>query len=52
MDNHEPETGLSFSYISLMIAPIGFVFIPLFARLLDPTTKRNLPTDDAATESA
>lgn len=44
--------AIGLSFISLMIAPIGFVFIPLFARVLDPTTKRNLPADDAATESA
>jgi len=44
--------AIGLSFISLMVAPIGFVFILLFARVLDPTTKRKLSTDDAATESA
>jgi hypothetical protein len=41
MDNHEPETGLSFERV---------VFFS--DRVLDPTTKRKLSTDDAAIESA
>lgn len=31
------------SFISIWIAPLGFIFIPLFARMLDPTSKKSKP---------
>jgi TMEM175 potassium channel family protein len=44
--------AIGLSFIGVAVAPLGFITIPLFARVLDPTTKRKLSTDDAATESA
>ena len=41
MDKDEPETGLSFEALS-----------PLFARVLDPTTKKSTDYTDAVEESA
>ena len=31
------------SFVSIWIAPLGFIFIPLFARMLDPTSKKPAP---------
>ncbi|HEX5832844.1 MAG TPA: TMEM175 family protein [Pyrinomonadaceae bacterium] len=46
--------AIALSFISVAVAPLGFISIPLFARLLDPTTKRKrkLSSDEEATESA
>ena len=44
--------AIGLSFIGVAVAPLGFISIPLFARLLDPTTKRKLSSDDTATESA
>ena len=33
-------TAIALSFVSVMLAPIGFGFIPLFARLFDPTAKK------------
>jgi uncharacterized membrane protein len=44
--------AIGLSFIGVAVAPLGFITIPLFARLLDPTTKRKLSTDDTVTESA
>jgi uncharacterized membrane protein len=43
--------AIALSFISVMVAPVGFVFIPLFARVLDPTTKKSTNYTDAV-ESA
>jgi uncharacterized membrane protein len=32
--------AIGLSFVSVLVAPIGFVFIPLFARVLDPTAKK------------
>ena len=44
--------AIGLSFIGVAVAPLGFISIPLFARLLDPTAKRTLSSDDTATESA
>ena len=43
--------AIALSFISVMVAPIGFVFIPLFARVLDPTRKKTTQYADVV-ESA
>jgi len=35
--------AIALSFISIFIAPLSFMFIPLFARVLDPTTKKTKP---------
>jgi uncharacterized membrane protein len=40
------------SFISILLAPISFAFIPVFARLLDPTTKKNKQEPATANEEA
>jgi hypothetical protein len=43
--------AIALSFISIFIAPISFVFIPIFARVLDPTarkTKSRPATEEAA----
>lgn len=44
--------AIGLSFIGVAVAPLGFISIPIFARLLDPTTKRKLSSDDTVTESA
>lgn len=39
------------SFISIVLAPISFAFIPIFARLLDPTSKKK-PQSATANEEA
>jgi hypothetical protein len=41
--------AIALSFVSVLVAPIGFAFIPLFARVLDPTAKAKRST---VTESA
>ena len=38
------------SFISIFLAPISFAFIPIFARLLDPSSKKRQP--EAASDEA
>jgi hypothetical protein len=38
------------AFVSIFIAPISFMLIPLFARVLDPTNKKSKP--EPATEEA
>ena len=38
------------SFISIFLAPISFIFIPIFARLLDPSSKKRQP--EAASDEA
>ena len=40
------------SFVSIFVAPIAFALIPLFARVLDPTTKKSTDYTDAVEESA
>ena len=41
------------SFVSVLLAPIAFALIPVFARVLDPGTTQKLSTDDGpVTESA
>ena len=40
--------AIGLSFISIFIAPLSFIFIPLFARVLDPTSKTMKP--EPATE--
>lgn len=40
------------SFVSILLAPISFAFIPVFARLLDPTTKKNKEEPATANEEA
>jgi len=40
------------SFVSLWLAPISFIFIPLFARVLDPSRKRNQKIATAKEEAA
>lgn len=40
------------SFISILVAPISFAFIPIFARLLDPTLKKSKPEPETANEEA
>lgn len=42
--------AIALSFISIFIAPISFVFIPIFARVLDPTTRKT--KSQPATEEA
>ena len=42
--------AIALSFISIFIAPISFVFIPIFARVLDPTNRKTRP--EPATEEA
>ena len=44
--------AIALSFISVMVAPIGFVFIPLFARVLDPTRRKSANYTEAVEESA
>ena len=45
--------AIGLSFVSVWVAPIGFVFIPLFARVLDPTAKRKRSREETTvTESA
>jgi len=40
------------SFISIVLAPISFAFIPIFARLLDPTSKKKSGSAPANEEAA
>jgi len=40
------------SFISIMLAPISFAFIPVFARVLDPATKKSEEEPATANEEA
>jgi TMEM175 potassium channel family protein len=40
------------SFISILFAPIAFAFIPVFARVLDPTTKKSKEEPATANEEA
>ncbi|HSE16771.1 MAG TPA: TMEM175 family protein [Pyrinomonadaceae bacterium] len=42
--------AIALSFISIIIAPISFMLIPLFARVLDPTTRKT--KSEPATEEA
>lgn len=44
--------AIALSFVSILIAPIAFALIPLFARVLDPTTKKATDYTDAVEESA
>ena len=45
--------AIALSFVSVLLAPIAFALIPVFARVLDPSSKQKLSTDDGAvTESA
>jgi uncharacterized membrane protein len=45
--------AIGLSFVSVWVAPIGFAFIPLFARVLDPTTKPKRSNEETTvTESA
>jgi uncharacterized membrane protein len=40
------------SFISILLAPLGFALIPLLARLLDPTLRKSKPEPATANEEA
>ena len=40
------------AFVSIWLAPLSFMFIPLLARLLDPTSKKNKREAAAASEEA
>ena len=40
------------SFISIVLAPISFAFIPIFARVLDPTSKKSKQESATANEEA
>ena len=40
------------SFVSIVLAPISFAFIPIFARLLDPTSKKKSESAPANEEAA
>lgn len=44
--------AIGLSFVSILIAPIAFALIPLFARMLDPRTKKSTDYTDAVEESA
>ncbi|HKV35043.1 MAG TPA: TMEM175 family protein [Pyrinomonadaceae bacterium] len=44
--------AIGLSFVSILIAPIAFALIPVFARVLDPTTKKSTDYADAVEESA
>lgn len=44
--------AIALSFVSVLVAPIAFALIPLFARVLDPTTKRKSTDYTDAVESA
>ena len=35
--------AIGLSFVSIFLAPVSFIFIPLLARLLDPTSKKGKP---------
>ncbi|HEY0729578.1 MAG TPA: TMEM175 family protein [Pyrinomonadaceae bacterium] len=44
--------AIALSFVSVLIAPIAFALIPVFARVLDPTTKKATDYTDPVEESA
>ena len=44
--------AIALSFISILLAPIAFALIPLFARMFDPTTTKTLTEPAAANEEA
>lgn len=44
--------AIALSFVSLWLAPISFIFIPIFARVLDPTAKRSKREPATANEEA
>lgn len=44
--------AIALSFVSVLVAPIAFALIPVFARVLDPTTKKATDYTDAVEESA
>jgi hypothetical protein len=40
------------SFISIFLAPISFAFIPVLARLFDPTSKKGKPEAATVNEEA
>jgi uncharacterized membrane protein len=44
--------AIALAFVSVLLAPIAFAFIPVFARVLDPGAKRATDYSDAVEESA
>ena len=44
--------AIALSFISIFLAPLSFAFIPLLARILDPTSKRSNAASAEANEEA
>jgi uncharacterized membrane protein len=44
--------AIALSFISIFLAPISFAFIPVFARVLDPTSKKSKQEPATANEEA
>src|ERR1044071_2184679 len=40
------------SFVSIFVAPVSFIFIPLLARVLDPTSKKSKPEAATVNEEA